>query len=82
MTFPSRSEALFWVCSEQARACIGDDTIYRVVTDTEFGIGDRAIAARCGYSPASSFLGVLDRWLRIAPKANRLRAAVEPRATD
>lgn len=82
MTLPSRSEALRWVCCEQARAGIDDDTIDRVVTEAEFGIGDRAITARCGYSPAASFLGVLGRWLRIAPKANRLRAAVEPRATD
>lgn len=38
--FPSRSEALFWVCCELVRAGIDDDTIYGVVTDPEFGISE------------------------------------------
>lgn len=81
-TLPSRSQALSWVCCEQVRPGIEDDTVDRVVTDAGSGACDRAITARSVYSPASFFLGVFGRWLRMAPKANRLRAAVEPSATD
>lgn len=36
--FPSRSEAVFYVCCEMVRAGIDDDTIYAVITDDQFGI--------------------------------------------
>ncbi len=36
--FPSRSEALFFVCCEMVRADLNDDTMYSVITDPDFGI--------------------------------------------
>ena len=34
--FPSRSEALFFVCCEMVRADLDNDTLYSVITDPEF----------------------------------------------
>lgn len=39
----SRSEPLFWVCCELARAGCDDDTIFAVITDPEFGISESVI---------------------------------------
>lgn len=39
----SRSEPLFWVCCELARAGCDDDTIYSVITDPDFRISESVI---------------------------------------
>ena len=36
--FPSRSEALFFVCCDMVRADLDNDTIFSVITDQDFGI--------------------------------------------
>lgn len=41
--FPSRSEALFYVCCELVRADLDDDTIFAIITDPEFGISSSII---------------------------------------
>lgn len=41
--FPSRSEALFFVCCELVRADLDDDTIYSIISDPEFRISASVI---------------------------------------
>ena len=44
--FPSRSEALFFVCCEMARQEYDDNTIYSVITDPGFGISKSVLEKR------------------------------------
>lgn len=41
--FPSRSEALFYVCCELVRAEVNNDTIYSILTDPEFKISSSVL---------------------------------------
>lgn len=38
--WPSRSEALFWVCCELARSGVDDGVILGIITDAQFGISE------------------------------------------
>lgn len=42
--WPSRSEALFWVCCELVRGGCDDDLIFSVITDPGFGISESVLA--------------------------------------
>lgn len=41
--FPSRSEALFWVCCELVRAGVDDETIYAVLMNRDWRISDSVL---------------------------------------
>jgi len=41
--FPSRSEALFFVCCELVRADVDNDTIYSIITDPDFQISSSVL---------------------------------------
>jgi hypothetical protein len=41
--FPSRSEAIFFVCCEMVRADLDNDTIYSVITDPDFRISSSVL---------------------------------------
>jgi hypothetical protein len=41
--FPSRSEALFWVCCSLVRAGCTDDVVYSVITDPDFKISESVL---------------------------------------
>lgn len=46
--WPSRSEALYWVCCELVRADCSDDIIYSIITDPEFGISESVLEKGSG----------------------------------
>lgn len=41
--FPSRSEAVFYVCCQLVRSGVEDETIYAVLTDPKFGIAESVL---------------------------------------
>lgn len=68
--FPSRSEALFFVCCELVRAGVDDDTIFSIITDHEWLISSSVLEKG---SSASSYAArqierarenAVDPWLR------------------
>jgi hypothetical protein len=47
--FPSRSEALFFVCCELHRANVSEEMIFSIITDKDFGISSSVLEKGTGY---------------------------------
>ena len=68
--WPSRSEALFWICCELVRAGCDDDTIFSVITDPDFLISESVLEKKSNaakyalHNIQNAREDAIDPWLR------------------